>query len=279
MGKGKRTKVKLAECLKYLPFSDVSAVLDNYFTKRPVEEVIPLIKRYAVEIPRSSVFITVDGIGGSGKSIIIDAFSAKIAASEKKSIEKIKDSGVGDFSEAIKCFREKGGPACKDPLILANMFAANRRHVIASGTLEQKLNDHDIVISNRYIATTLAYQLAEGNPPYTQLAEGIPPYTILKALAGSYILPDMLIFVYCDPQLANKRKFPRNEDAGRVNFQKAELINSYYKKIASALPNSCEVDTTETGILSKGSPELEAAIKPVVEELYKKYLLLKGNKK
>lgn len=228
-----------------------------------------IVRKNSVDIHnRKAIFITVDGIGGSGKNTLITGLVAKVNNEEKSTrINIFKESEFGKFSSIIKQYRDEGGLACKDPLILAHLLAANRRHTLASGLLEQKLSDYDLVIQNRYFITTLAYQIEES----------VNPYKILSNTNGSYVIPSLCVILSCDPKIAKQRVIQRiGREIGTIDIEKTKRVSDVYHEIADRLSSfTYEIDTSSTGMLPQGSEELNEAIAPFVERLYEKYLKIK----
>jgi len=102
------------------------------------------------------VFIAVEGIDGSGKTTVI----AEVAKALPRVYVTREPSG-GPIGRLLKDWALRGGTA--DPHVDALLFAADRvEHY--KREIEPKLREGYIVITERYVESSIAYQGAAGVP-------------------------------------------------------------------------------------------------------------------
>jgi dTMP kinase len=102
------------------------------------------------------VFISFEGIEGSGKSTQIELIEELIRAKGYQ-VKKLREPGTTELGEKIRnIFLEKTTETV-DPITEAFLLYASRKH-LDQNFLRQNLNDGAIVIADRYADATLAYQ-------------------------------------------------------------------------------------------------------------------------
>jgi len=102
------------------------------------------------------VFISFEGIEGSGKSTQIELIEELIRAKGYQ-VKKLREPGTTELGEKIRnIFLEKTTETV-DPITEAFLIYASRKH-LDQNFLRQNLNDGAIVIADRYADATLAYQ-------------------------------------------------------------------------------------------------------------------------
>lgn len=154
-------------------------------------------------------FIAIEGIDGSGKStqsaLLSNAFneSGKVAL---LTTEPTKGPTGLFLREVLE------GKIEVDPRTAAYLFAADRcEHIFGAGGVTDLCDEGNIVISDRYLFSSLAYQsLTTG--------EQLP-----KLLNDPFPLPEVLIFLKIDSEAALKRIASRsknNDIYEKKDFQK-----------------------------------------------------------
>lgn len=102
------------------------------------------------------MFLSIDGANGVGKTSISKLLYEKLKQKYSKVFltKEPTSSNIGQFIRSLENIEEyKGYP-------LAYMILADRHHHIKK--IEEKLKDGYIVISDRYIASSLVYQVLDG---------------------------------------------------------------------------------------------------------------------
>ncbi len=166
-------------------------------------------------------FIVIDGIDGSGKTS-----QCKLLEKELKKTEhcvSIRDPGSTKIAEDIRKIllnleNEKITP--KTELFL---YSACRNQLLEN-IIIPALNDNKIVICDRYISSTIAYQ-SVNNFDYETIF-----YTFEKI--GSCVWPSITFILDLDPEVAMERAFKRGN---LTRFEKRGI--KYMKEVANKFRN------------------------------------------
>ncbi|MFQ6107408.1 MAG: dTMP kinase [Thermoplasmata archaeon] len=155
-------------------------------------------------------FITVEGIDGCGKTTMAKFTTKWLESRGFDAVYTVEPTStwIGDsvkrgFSEPVGAFTE------------ALLFMADRAE--HTSQIRKWVSEGRIVVSDRYVDSTLAYQGA------SLRMEGIEnAVDWLKAASRPYVLvPDMTIFLRIDPALAMKRISGRPK---MTKFETAEFL-------------------------------------------------------
>ncbi len=102
------------------------------------------------------MFITFEGIEGSGKSTQIELLKASLKE-EGYSVEVLREPGTTQLGERIRdVFLEKTDEQV-DPMTEAFLLYASRKH-LDQNFLQEHLKNDSIVLADRYSDATVAYQ-------------------------------------------------------------------------------------------------------------------------
>ena len=102
------------------------------------------------------MFITFEGIEGSGKSTQIELLQASLKE-EGYSVEVLREPGTTQLGERIRdVFLEKTDEQV-DPMTEAFLLYASRKH-LDQNFLQEHLKNDSIVLADRYSDATVAYQ-------------------------------------------------------------------------------------------------------------------------
>ncbi|SMX76345.1 dTMP kinase [Brevibacterium antiquum] len=146
-------------------------------------------------------FIAIEGGDGSGKSTQIKRIS-RILADEGHNVEATREPGGTELGRQIRSVLFDSEPP--SPRTEALLFAADRAHHVAS-LVDPSLDAGNIVITDRYIDSTIAYQAAGRNfDPKTILA--------LSKWATQGLVPHLTIVLDIDPEIAAARMGARGEN-------------------------------------------------------------------
>ena len=183
---------------------------------------------------RKGKFITFEGCDGCGKSTQLKLLSAYL---EKENIPHLftREPGGGKISEAIREILLNGKNSEMTDECEALLYAAARvQHL--SDKVEPALQENKLVICDRYVDSSLAYQA---------YARGLGEDFIksINAFALKEYAPDCTIFIELTPEEAFARKHgadenDRLEQAGMA-FHKR--VYEGYMAIAKAEPNRVAV--------------------------------------
>lgn len=146
-------------------------------------------------------FIAIEGGDGSGKSTQIKRISQTLA-DEGHNVEATREPGGTELGRQIRSVLFDSEPP--SPRTEALLFAADRAHHVAS-LVDPSLDSGSIVITDRYIDSTIAYQAAGRNfDPKTILA--------LSKWATQGLVPHLTIVLDIDPETAAARMGKRGEN-------------------------------------------------------------------
>ncbi|RBP63381.1 dTMP kinase [Brevibacterium sanguinis] len=146
-------------------------------------------------------FIAIEGGDGSGKSTQIKRIS-RILADEGYEVEATREPGGTELGRQIRSVLfDAETPA---PRAEALLFAADRAHHVAS-LVDPSLDAGSIVITDRYIDSTVAYQAAGRQfDPETILA--------LSKWATQGLIPHLTIVLDIEPEVAAARMGEREDN-------------------------------------------------------------------
>lgn len=142
----------------------------------------------------SGLFIALEGIDGSGTSTQTRALAARLRGRGLRVHETCEPSR-GPIGRMIR-ERLSANAAPIDPGALALLFAADRLdHVTRE--IQPALADGVIVISDRYVVSSLVYQSTECDPAWVRAINSRAPW------------PDLCVLLEIDPELAIARVVAR----------------------------------------------------------------------
>lgn len=181
-------------------------------------------------------FIVLEGVEGSGKGTLVLYLE-----------QELKAKGIKVFTT-----REPGGKNCPVaekireiildknnnvlPLTEAYLFAASRAQHIREVIIPH-LNQGEIVISERYVYASYAYQ-GEGRKL------GIENIKKLNALAVDNVWPDLVIYLDLDPKIGFKRKIKAHQSFDRLEKEKLTFYNKVrrtYLNLAKKEPHLIKI--------------------------------------
>jgi len=131
-------------------------------------------------------FVAVEGIDGSGKSTVIGLLAETLPR-----VYVTREPSGGSIGRLIREWALRGGSV--DPHVDALLFAADRiEHYRRE--IEPKIRENFLVITERYIESSIAYQGAAGVP--------IDFILYINSLVPK---PDLTVILDVDPQIAVER--------------------------------------------------------------------------
>ena len=175
-------------------------------------------------------FITFEGCDGCGKSTQLRLLSKYLT---ENSIPHIftREPGGGKISEAIREILLNGKNMEMTDECEALLYAASRvQHL--SDRVEPALSEGKLVICDRYVDSSLAYQAyARGL--------GLDFVSKINAFALKNYLPDVTIFIDLTPEDAFKRKHgaDENDRLEKAGMEFHKRVYDGYKAVAAAEPD------------------------------------------
>ncbi len=179
-------------------------------------------------------FITFEGCDGSGKSTQLKLLSEYLTA---RNIPHIftREPGGGKISEAIREILLSGKNMEMTDECEALLYAASRvQHL--NDRVEPALSEGKLVICDRYVDSSLAYQAyARGL--------GVKFVSEINAFALKNYRPDVTVFIDLSPADAFARKHgaDQNDRLELAGMEFHERVYAGYKKIAETEPDRVAV--------------------------------------
>ena len=174
------------------------------------------------------MFITFEGIEGSGKSTQIELLQASLKE-EGYSVEVLREPGTTQLGERIRdVFLEKTDEQV-DPMTEAFLLYASRKH-LDQNFLQEHLKNESIVIADRYSDATVAYQCYGKG-----LSEDFVKYIHEKS---NLLSPDLTF--YMDITAEASRARIDNRELDRMECESLDFFNrvrSGYLEIADSNPD------------------------------------------
>ena len=171
------------------------------------------------------MFITIEGPEGSGKSSVTRKVAERL---EKEGYDIVftREPGGTDISEQIRNIILDKNNTKMDPMTEAMLYAASRRQHLVEKVWPLS-NEGKIVISDRYLDSSLAYQGG---------ARGLGIDNILQlnnfATEGSF--PDLILLFDIDPRIGLKRIAANaKREVNRLDLEKIEFHDSVRKTFLS----------------------------------------------
>jgi len=183
------------------------------------------------------MFITFEGIDGSGKSTQLDLL--KNYLTEKgRSVIKLREPGGTEFSEAIRDLLLSTDYDI-DALTELLLFDAARSHLV-SKIIKPALKRGDVVLCDRFYDSTTAYQ------GYGRGLDLEKVKTINKTAAAG-LIPDITFFLDVSLEVSLKRSNDRESDrielAGNDFFTK---VRDGFQQIAKSEPDRIVIINSES---------------------------------
>lgn len=204
------------------------------------------------------MFISFEGIEGSGKSTQIDLLESHLKKLGHK-VAKLREPGGTLMGEKIREIFLQDTLEKVDPITEAFLLYASRKH-LDQNFLREKINQGYIVIADRYSDATVAYQC---------FGKGLDKNFIDLMHKGSNLLtPDLTFYLDITAEMSRDRISDREMD--RMESESIEFFDKVrqgYLKIASENPERVvcmdankSIDELKDEIASKTKEKLNASL-------------------
>lgn len=150
----------------------------------------------------TGIFVAVDGPKRTGKTSILDIVTPMLTASGLRVFRTKEPTPDFDLSQEES----------SSGLELARRLADDRRHHLEKA-IRPALAQHDVVITDRYIASSLVFQVLDG-----------VPFNRVWELNQSFLLPDLNIFLTVDERSSLRRLHERREQRHTTRLERAMHI-------------------------------------------------------
>ncbi len=164
-----------------------------------------------------ALFVTFEGIDGSGKSLQIRYLTEYFKKINKKVIIT-REPGGTKIGEKIRNIVLDNNNTEMDFHTEALLYASSRAQLIAE-VIKPALNNNDIVISDRFVDSSLMYQgILRGL--------GVDKVQTINDFALQNVTPDITFLLDISPEISEKRKYSR-EVVDRLDSEDFE----FYKRL------------------------------------------------
>jgi dTMP kinase len=182
----------------------------------------PVTIARTAEYPKlASMFITFEGVDGSGKSTQVRLVAEQLRA-EGRQVLETREPGGTELGEKVRDLILAGGSLA--PWAEALLFAAARAQLVDE-VIRPALARGEDVLSDRYIDSSLAYQgLARGL--------GVERVLELNLAATGHLLPDRTFLIQVPLDRAARQ---RGDDPDRIEREGddfASLVDGAYRDLA-----------------------------------------------
>lgn len=186
------------------------------------------------------MFIALEGLDGCGKTTVAKALVAKLEAEGKKVI-LTREPGGPPVSEQIRAILLDNHNTSMTPETEALLYAASRAQHWEE-TIAPALQEGKIVISDRWLGSSLAYQgWARGL--------GLGQVTAINDFGIRGVRPDLQVFIDAPAEVRAQRKAELGEEADRLenNDQSFfQMVEDYYNWELEQTDYTMKVDGTLT---------------------------------
>ena len=163
------------------------------------------------------IFISLEGPDGSGKSSLTQVLVPKIREYFNKEVVQTREPGGSPLAEEIRQLILDTSHKEMDPKTEALLMAASRRQHLVE-TILPKLEAGAVVVSDRYVDSSLAYQGAG-----RQL--GLEAVWAINHFAIQSFMPDLTLYLDIDAQAGLNRIASKN---GRGVRDRLELEDIHF---------------------------------------------------
>jgi dTMP kinase len=198
--------------------------------------------------PHRGLFIAFEGGEGSGKTTQVERLAAVLRA-EGWDVVVTREPGATDVGRRIRALLLEptsgvSGTVTLAPRAEALLYAADRAHHVAS-VVRPALAEGRIVISDRYVDSSLAYQGAGRTLPVEEVSW-------LSTWATGGLLPDLVVLLDIDPAVGLARVAGR----GRADRLEAENV-AFHERVRYAFLDLASQDPKRYLVIDATRPPEE----------------------
>nr|WP_308201129.1 dTMP kinase [Actinoplanes maris] len=202
----------------------------------------------AEQFVRSGVFVVFEGGEGAGKSTQVTRLADALTA-EGRDVVVTREPGATDVGARIRqlVLDKSETPSARAEALL---YAADRAHHVAT-VVRPALARGAVVISDRYVDSSLAYQGAGRTLPVTEISW-------LSSWATGGLKPDLVVLLDVDPGVGLNRVDARGEGTDRLESES----RSFHERVRYAFLDLAAADPKRYLVLDAARPadEITAAV-------------------
>ncbi|RIV36992.1 dTMP kinase [Micromonospora radicis] len=195
----------------------------------------------------AGLFLVFEGGEGAGKSTQLAQLAERLRA-EGRDVVVTREPGATGVGERIRSLvLETSAEDAPSPRAEALLYAADRAHHVAT-VVRPALVRGAVVISDRYVDSSLAYQGAGRTLPVEEVSW-------LSSWATGGLKPDLVVLLDVDPRTGLSRVAERNQAADRLE---AESL-AFHERVRYAFLDLAAADPKRYLVLDAGRPVEEIA--------------------
>lgn len=205
------------------------------------------------------LFISFEGNDGSGKSSVIKAVHQKLNELGYNVILS-REPGGSKIAEKIREIILDKDNLGMDDWTEALLYAASRREHI-NKTIKPALDRGDIILCDRYLDSSLAYQGKARNL-------GIDNVYNMNQYATNGLLPDLTLLVCVRPEVGLDRIAKNRSDKDRLELETIEFHHNVYdgyQEVAKTYPNRIKIVDGEKSMEEVANDAIEKVVTFVKE--------------
>jgi len=190
---------------------------------------------------KASMFITLEGLDGSGKTTQVQRLIAWLQT-RGQTVVSVREPGSTHIGDSVRAILHDRGNTNIDPKTELLLYCAARAQLIPEH-IQPSLKAGAIVVCDRFIDSTLAYQ------GYGRGIELGFLRTLLAFVTGG-LMPDLTFYLDVDPERALQRRSASGEEMTRLDVEAIEFhrrVRDGYRNLIAQDPARWQViDATQT---------------------------------
>nr|WP_281903271.1 MULTISPECIES: dTMP kinase [Micromonospora] len=195
----------------------------------------------------NGLFVVFEGGEGAGKSTQLEQLATRLRE-QGRDVVVTREPGATAVGERIRALvLEDSGADAPSPRAEALLYAADRAHHVAT-VVRPALIRGAVVISDRYVDSSLAYQGAGRTLPVDEVSW-------LSSWATGGLKPDLVVLLDVDPRTGLSRAAARNQGADRLE---AESV-AFHERVRYAFLDLAANDPKRYLVLDAARPVDEIA--------------------
>lgn len=211
----------------------------------------------------NGAFIVIEGTDGTGSTTQARILAERLSQATKRIVKLTCEPSAGPIGTLLRqalshrlVVPSKEGPRAPDWRTMALLFAADRMDHLDS-LVEPTLREGGIVVSDRYVLSSLAYQSATSG-------EGEQSLEWLTAINGRARTPDLTVVLTLSEQAAAQRRAVRGgEKELYEETSLQERLVVLYGRAQELLPNQRVVFVDASGTIDEVAGLIWAAVSEV----------------